>query len=187
MDVQLIQSADGTVTLPSGQAIGASLMHRTFKETGLYEISRTLTGDAGYTHYLFSAGTMDSKPWTAVVRFFNELLVNVDLSVNLYDPDKWVGKQFDLDVEAETKRYQERLLIACLGSPEVSSIPQAHAKELSDQQRLLAVPVTWKYRWGHVLSSHDFNRNSTWIRVTYSSRTEKKFARFKVKPPKNQR
>lgn len=183
MDGQLINVTDGTVTLPVTDMLNPALMHREFKSSEFFDLVRALHGAPGYRTYHFGAGAIADKPWFATVSFFNELLVNVDIGAMLYPRDSWNEIELDYDVESETKQFHEQLLVTSLGAPEVSKVPKSgHSRKLADHQLTLAVPVTWKFNWGSVVSSHDFNDHTTLIRITYASRTEKKFARFKTKP-----
>ena len=179
---RLINPRDGSVLLPSQITLSARLMHQEFKAWEIYDFVRALPGEKGFRRYQFLAGSMHEKPWQAIISFFNELLVNVQLGANLYARDQWEKAGHDLDIEAETKRFHEKILVANLGAPEVSRVPRSHHnKDLADHQIRLAVPATWKYTWGSVVSSYDFNAKSTTMRITYTNRTEKKFSRFKTK------
>ena len=167
-----IDQYDGAIRLPNGAAILSALTQEELRVNPAFASARSQDyGTLPWIHYRFLGGQVDGKDLHVGICFYDQLLVNVTLSANLYPPGKWDWSHYSLDVEAETKRFHDRWLEKQFDPPSKSSkLPKG---SLSEGQATLEQPIYWKFPWGIVSSGHDFKGGGTNILVSYGDRQEK--------------
>jgi hypothetical protein len=166
-----IDPHSGVVTLPSGYPVGPDLSQAAFRADAVGAEARSQDyGTLPWIHYHFSGGQLEGKPLLASVCFYDQLLVSLTLTVDLYPPGPRDWSSYSLEVEAATKEFHDGLLTRTLGKP-----TQAEPLPLRPQASTPATltrPLIWSYPWGRVISGHDFKGGGTSITVQYGNRLE---------------
>lgn len=164
-----IDRENGTVRLPSGLEIGPALTQDAFCALpGSGSARKHDHGKLPWIHYRLSGGEVDGKELLASLCFYDQLLVYVSISANLYPPGPNDWSDYSLDVESETKRFHDRLLEEILGSPSDGG----SWSRLPGGQGTLERPLGWRFPWGRVSSSHDSRGGGTYITISYGNRHE---------------
>jgi len=159
----------GLVALPTGYVIGPDLTREEFLSEPHGKSAQT-TDNATllFLHARFQAGVVDSNPLLANACFFDETIVYLDLTVNLYPPHATDWSSYSLDTEAAIKSMHDHLLTDQLGEP--TSVHELSLGTSLPAQAVLGRSLEWKFPWGRVLSFHDSKGGGTTFRVEYGDR-----------------
>jgi hypothetical protein len=161
----------GAVTFPNGFAVGADLTQDAFRDSAMLAQARTdPAGVPPWMHYHFSGGQLEGKELLASLLFYDQMLVSVTVTADLYPPGPKDWSNYSLDVEAATKEFHDRLLTRLLGSPTES--PEMSAAGFTRAQATLARPQTWVLPWGSVWSGHDTKGGGTSVMIHHGNRRE---------------
>ncbi len=159
----------GTIKLPNGYAIEPNLSQQEFRANQIFSHSRCRNcGTLPWIHYEFSGGELKGKTILVGLCFYDQTLVSVSVSANLYPPGNADWSNYSLDVEAAAKRFHERILTDTLGKPTKSEQPAA--EYLSDRKTTLTSSHTWAFAWGSVNSAHDSKGGGTFLTISYGNR-----------------
>ena len=173
-----IDPTNGTVTLPIGFVIDADLTQDAFRSTRLGTTARDWDcGTLPFMHYSFSGGTVEEHELLASLCFYDQDLLKLSLTVNLYPPEHqgdWA--HYSLQVEAETKVLHERILTRVLGKP-TSQLSLSNSKP--QEFAVLDCAIWWTYRWGTIGSHYDSKGGGTFIAIKYGDREEKANAAYR--------
>jgi hypothetical protein len=166
-----IDRKSGVVSLPNGLEIGPALTQDGFRVLAHAQQARSQDhGTPPWMHWQLSGGRLEGKELLARLCFYDQLLVSLDLSADLYPPGPKDWSNYSLVVEAETKLFHDRLLEKLLGSP--SRGASFFLRRLPDVDVTLELPLRWNFAWGSVSSSHDSKGGGTFFRVAYGNRRE---------------
>lgn len=164
-----IDPLTGRVSLPNGSLVGPELAREEFMSGPHGDEARKMgSGDVLFMHGRFSAGTIDGHPLLANACYFEDMLVYLDLSVNLYPPHATDWSSYSLDIEAAIKSFHDRLLREQLGEP-TRAYPLS-LSYLTPAQASLEKSLEWKFPWGRVFSAHDTKGGGTSFSVQYGDR-----------------
>jgi hypothetical protein len=179
-----IDQKDGTIRLSTGAAISPGLTQVAFRAQPVFENSWSQqTGKLPWVHYRVHGDVTDGKRISAILCFYDQTLVSVDLWANLYPPGATGWDSYSDAIEASAKDFHDRLLehlFSRHGSPE-----SFHAAQLSQDLAILKCPVNWSFPWGSVVSHHDCRSNATFITVSYGNRLAEAQAGTLAAAPKN--
>lgn len=167
----IIDPANGRVMLPSGFVIHSELTREEFLSTPAGAKARS-DGNAAalYLHGRFDGGRVEDHPLFANACFFDELLLYLDMTINLYPAGATDWSSYSLDTEAAIKSLHDRLLSEQLGGPtRTLPLPLGITTEA---QRALTSTLVWEFAWGQVSSSHDSKGGGTSMNVRYGNRLE---------------
>src|SRR5437588_616520 len=166
-----IDQLDGTVSLPNGFSISPGLSQDAFRAGPAFTNARSRDyGTLPWIHYHFFDGQVDGKDLLASLCFYDQLLVWVSLSADLYPPGPKAWLTYSLEVEAATKQFHDRLLERMFGKP--SERGRVFLPRAPEDDRALQQWLCWRFPWGRVWSSHDFKGGGTDITVTYGNRRD---------------
>jgi len=141
-----IDLQNGTVTLPNGVAIEPGLTQDDFRASAMFAQVRNQRAGAGHwMNHDFPGGQLDGKELLVSLCFYDQILVSVDVTADLYPPGPRDWSNYSLDVEAATKEFHDRLLEQMLGKPTRSD--RFSSVDLSSRQATLAQPKTWELTW----------------------------------------
>lgn len=166
-----IAPADGTVRAPAGWCAAADLTQDAMLADPAFAGAESRSyGTPPWIHYHLPGGAIEGKPLLASLCFYDQLLVYVSFSADLYPPGPKDWSTYSLEVEAEMKRFHERVLTDMLGKPTrgggiFTRRPPKGTKTLDE-------PVSWKFGWGAVGSYHDSRGGGTYMHVAYGNRLE---------------
>ncbi len=166
-----INRETGTINLPNGLSIISELTHDAFRLMPAFDTARSKDyGTLPWIHYHLSGGRIDDRELLVSLCFYDQLLVDVSMTVNLYPPGQDDWSRYSLDVEAATKRFHDRLLEQMLGNPTIggSVVPE----DLPEGWASLGRPMGWRFPWGEVRSGHDFKGGGTCITIGFGNRKE---------------
>ena len=166
-----IDAHDGTVSLPNGLRIGPGLSQDSFRGSPAFAGARGQDyGTLPWIHYHLSAGQVDGKDLLVSLCFYDLMLVEVSMTVDLYPPGPKDWSGYSLAVEAQTKQFHDRLLAEMFGdrSRAIRMFPSG----LPKLEATLDKPLYWKFPWGIVSSYHDSKGGGTYITVGYGNRNE---------------
>jgi hypothetical protein len=175
-----IDRDSGTVTLPNGYSVGPSLSQEGFRAGEMF--GRAKSRDCGtlpWIHYDFSGGNVEGKELLVSVCFYDQMLVSLDITADLYPPGAKDWSNYSLDVEATTKEFHDRLLEQALGKP--TRTDRLSMSNLTPTQTMLARSLMWKFRWGSVVSEHDQRGSGTSIFVSYGNRHEEASKTYRLR------
>jgi hypothetical protein len=176
-----IDAHSGAITLPNGFAVTANLTQAAFRESEMFAHARAeQAGTLPWIHYQFSAGHLEGKELLVNLQFYDQMLVSVSVTADLYPPGPKDWSNYSLDVEAATKDFHDRLLERQLGAAES---PQVSAARLTPTQAALARPRNWAFAWGAVASIHDTKGGGTFILVQYGNRREEADRAYRERRP----
>jgi hypothetical protein len=166
-----IDPGTGAIALPNGVAIDAGLTQSTFHGGPMFAQARAdAAGVSPWMHYHIPGGLLDGNPLLVDLLFYDEMLVTVTVTIDLYPPGPKDWSNYSLDVEATTKDAHDQLLRRSLGEPSEScAIPTGG---FSATQATLAQPHTWTRPWGSAWSGHDTKGGGTFLMVHYGNRRE---------------
>lgn len=172
-----IDPATGRVTLPNDFVIGPDLTQEAFRSTPVGSTARSRdSGTLPFIHYSFSSGNVEERELLASLCFYDQVLLTLHLTVNLYSPKELADwSHYSVEVEAETKVLHERLLSRLLGK---STICDLYSHSPPARLAALDYPEVWNYRWGTIGSYHDSKGGGTFIAVKYGDREEKANAEY---------
>lgn len=166
-----INNHNGSVSFPVGFKVDSALTLDQFCSSPYIDAKRAHYGAKGYVHHNFNAGKFENADWHGSTCFFQQVILDISFGANLYPSGAWDWKNYSLDVQADQKRLNERVMASILGPPEISDCTKLHRhKKLPDNQLVLARPAYWKFDWGTVSSCHDFHGGGTVVRVSYKNR-----------------
>ncbi len=160
---------NGTICLPNGIVIGAGLTQDAFRDAPNFANAKSQDcGTPPWIHYHISGGSIDGRELAVSLCFYDQTLVSVDLSVDLYRPGPRSWTTYDLATEAATKDFHDCLLESIFG--EAANGASFHAGRVSKDKAILNRPVSWSFPWGKVWSLHDPKGGGTSITVSYGNR-----------------
>jgi hypothetical protein len=166
-----IDHGNGGVTLPSGLAISPALTQDSFRALPAFQGAQQHDyGTLPWIHYHFSGGRVEGHELLVSLCYYDQLLVYVSMTADLYPPGPKDWSQYSLDVEAATKEFQDRLLVGMFGKPSESG--SFLLGGLSKGRETLERPLRWDFPWGSVFSAHDSKGGGTAITVRYGDRLE---------------
>ncbi len=164
-----LYKSDGTITLPNGSSIHDDITLDYFKSAIEFAgAKKQALGTPPWVHLRFLPGYVDDHELIASICFYDQLLVSVSLTINLYKTGKSDGAAVSADTELETKSLHERLLRKLLGSPTRHGGTNAAAP--TDESERLNCPFYWEYHWGEIASYHDAESGGTFIKIEYGNR-----------------
>lgn len=161
----------GQIDLPNGLTIPPSLTLDDFCHDPAYAQAQCRNqGTSAWSHHHLPGGPIDGHELLAVLCFYDQMLVNVDLTADLYPPGPKDWSRYSLDIEAAAKQFHDRLLEQMFGPP--THREHIFPGSLPRTQSALEIPLRWDFSWGQIFSSHDFNGGGTSIILRYADRTE---------------
>lgn len=175
-----INDADGAVKLPNGVCITEALA----KDVLLADpnAANVRTDDYGtlpWMHYHFRGGEVEGKPLLVSLCFYDQLLVYVSITADLYPPGPKDWSNYSLDVEVATKRFHEQLLTKMFtNQPESADFSRTSEPSGRD---LLHRPLSWRFPWGVVGSFHDSKGGGTYIHVSYGDLKDKCNRKYRMR------
>jgi hypothetical protein len=165
-----IDPTDGTLSLPSGLTIGPDLTQAVFRDSAAGVAARRLEfGVPPFMHFDIVGGQIDGKDLLVRLCFFDQMLVRIELSIDLYPPEAHDWSHYSLNVEAETKALHERLLLHLLGPPTSGALGNSGDPRGREAWKHL---VQWTFPWGRIASCHDSKGGGTFIAVDYGDRMQ---------------
>jgi hypothetical protein len=166
-----IDSHSGTVELPNGYSVDPGLSQDGFRAGAMSPHARSEDrGTLPWIHYHFSGGRLEGRELLVSLCFYDQLLVQMSITADLYPPGPRDWSNYSLDVEAATKAFHDRILEATVGEPTRSE--HLFGIDLPATQATLARPLAWDFPWGRVTSGHDSRGGGTYITVSYGNRHE---------------
>jgi hypothetical protein len=173
-----IEQDNGTVKLPNDFVIDADLTQDQLRQSALMKDARAFDcGTLPFIHFDIDAGEIQNKPVLGRLSFYDQLLLSIDLTVDLYPVDQHGWEYYSLDVEKQTKRLHEQILVDMLDSPtpqmKLSQFMNKISDKLLNHDRAWEKPMCWNYVWGTVGSYYDSRGGSTGIIIHYAGRHEK--------------
>ena len=166
-----IDPRNGTVTLPNGCAVAASLTQDAFRAGDLFAHARDEGhGAPPWIRYRLAAGRLEGHELLVTLCFHDQTLVHLSLTADLYPPGPRDWSTYSLDVEAATKDFHDRLVEKLLGPP--TRTDRLSPGGLTPAQATLACPHWWTFPWGTIVSGHDSKGGSTLVTVRYGDRHE---------------
>jgi hypothetical protein len=166
-----IDRDNGTVRFPNGLEISPALTQDVFRALPTGSKARSQDyGTLPWIHYHLSGGQIDGKELFVSLCFYDQLLVFVSISADLYPPGPKDWSNYSLEVEAATKQFHDRLLEQLLGNP--SKGASFLLGRLPAVKETLERTLRWDFAWGSVFSSHDSKGGGTDITVRYGNRLE---------------
>jgi len=176
-----IDPNDGTVTLPNGYVIGPSLTQEAFLIGEMADQAEAQDfGTLPWIHYSFAGGRVERNDLLVSLCFYDQMLIDVTLNVDLYPPEASGWEDYSLDVEAAAKTIHDRLLEASLGKPSESK--RLPGGSFSKTQATLETPHVWNFEWGEASSSHDVRGGSTLIIVRDGDRHTQAVKAYQKRP-----
>jgi hypothetical protein len=164
-----IDRENGTLRFPDGVEIDPALTQDALR--ALPTGTNAQSWDCGtlpWIHYDLSGGQVDGKELLVSLCFYDQVLVRVSITTDLYPPGPKDWSNYSLDVQAATKRFHDLLLEKVLGPP--SDGGSCHP--LPTDQAILERPLGWRFPWGRVFSYHDSRGGGTRIDISYGDRLE---------------
>ena len=166
-----IDRHDGAVGLPNGIRIDPAVSQEQFRNGPASAFARSEDyGTLPWIHYRLRGGEMDGKELLVSLCFYDEMLVEVSMTVDLYPPGAKDWSSYSLAVEAETKRAHDHLLAEMFGDS--SRADRLFSSGLAEPDATLQRPLHWTFPWGLVSSVHDSKGGGTFITVNYGNRKE---------------
>ncbi len=166
-----IDTQDGTVKMPNGFSVGGELSQKAFKASGAFaDAQRRDHGTPPWVHYHLSGGSLDGKEILVGFCFYDQMLVDVSITAEFYPPGQRDWSSYSLEVEAETKRFHDRLLEQLLGKCRESK--RLSWRRFFGKNAVLEEPRSWRFPWGTVSSCHDFKGGDTTIILSCGHRRE---------------
>jgi hypothetical protein len=164
-----IDRENGAVNLPNGLEIGPALTQDEFRALPYSHHARSQDhGTLPWIHYQLSGGHIDGKELLASLCFYDQLLVELSVTADLYPPGPKDCSRYSLEVEAATKQFHDSLLDQLLGRPSKGAGVLVYC--LPEEQKTLEQPLRWDFPWGSVYSYHDPKGGATYITVGYRNR-----------------
>jgi len=178
----LIDPTDGALALPNGNTISPTLTQTEFREGPVFQAASPHDyGTHPWIHFNFKGGLVEGKPLLVSLCYYDQLLVMVSLTVNLYPPGPADWSNYSLEVEAATKTFHDQLLVGQFGKPtHTVDMSPGHLKAA---QATLARSNEWRFNWGSVFSGHDSKGGGTSIVVRYGDRLEEANAAYRRAHP----
>lgn len=175
-----IDPQTGTVGLPNGYSVDPSLTQDGFRASALFSQARSQDhGTWPWIHYHFSGGHLEGKELLVSLCFYDQVLVYLSMTADLYPPGPKDWSTYSLAVEAAIKDFHDRLLEQTLGKPSRSD--QLPYGELPAAQATLAHPHIWELPWGTVHSAYDSKGGDTSIIVKYGNRHDEANKAFRAR------
>lgn len=164
-----LYKSDGTITLPNGSSIHDNITLDYFKSAIEFAGAKQQSnGTPPWVYLRFLPGYVDDHELIATICFYEQLLVSVSLTINLYKTGKPDGAAVSAETELETKSLHERLLKKLLGSP--TRYGGTNAAAPTDDSERLNCPSYWDFHWGEISSHHDAESGGTFITIEYGDR-----------------
>lgn len=166
-----IDRDNGTVRLFNGLEIDPAMTQDAFRALPAGRDAQPRDyGTHPWIHYQLSGGRIDDHDLIVSLCFYDQMLVYVNMSVDLYPPGPKDWSNYSLDVEAATKQFHDRLLAGMLGEPSTSAafLPGG----MLDAKETLGQPLRWDFAWGAVSSYHDSKGGGTFMTVSYGNRRQ---------------
>jgi hypothetical protein len=166
-----IDPRDGLVKLPNAYVITAHLTQDGFRAGECFAAATVRdVGTRPFIHYHFACGEVEEKQLLANLIFYDQMLLSMELTADLYPPGPKDWSNYSLEVEAATKRFHEDLLRRMLGEPSICR-PISHSQR-PPELSTLDQPCSWRFPWGKVDSFHDDRSGGTFICISYGDRLE---------------
>lgn len=171
MDAFEIDEQTGAVRLPNGLHITDALTKDAFLADPIAANARDEDyGTLPWVHYHLAGGEVEGKPLRVSLCFYDQLLVYVSITADLYPPGPKDWSNYSLQVEAATKLFHEKLLHPMFKQrPEGAGLFGSGSPSEKDT---LNRPLGWQFAWGTVGSYHDSRGGGTYIHVGYGNRKE---------------
>jgi hypothetical protein len=164
-----IASETGIITFANGIEIGPELTQDVFRALPRTHDARSEDhGTPPWIHYYFSGGQIDEKELLVGLCFYDQALVHVNITADLYPPGPNDWSRYSLDVEAVTKHFHDHLLEEMFGKP--SKGGNFLFRRLPTGQETLDRPFQWNFSWGNICSYHDSRGGGTYITIGYGNR-----------------
>lgn len=177
-----IDPQTGMIRLPSGFDVSVDLTQDAFRALPVFGQSETHShGTPPWIHYTLSGGQLDSYDVLVSLCFYDQMLVDASMTVDLYPPGPKDWSRYSLDVEADMKNYHDDLLTRMFGKP--SHVYDLPNNGLPPRQQTLARTLHWNFPWGCAFSCHDFRGGGTFIFVRYGDRKEQAERAYARKSP----
>jgi hypothetical protein len=161
-----IDPQDGTIRLPNGVVIGAGMTQDAFRAGAIFgEAQSDSHGTLPWITYRIPGGDFDGKALLISPCFYDQMLVSVDLTADLYPPGPKSWSTYSDEIEAATESFHDRLLEHFFAA--------STRGESFDVNRLSgdkAPRKDWSFPWGQACSTHDPRGDGTFITVSYGNR-----------------
>jgi hypothetical protein len=160
-----IDRSTGIIHLPSGRVVTPDLTQDDFRATSAgEEVRANHHGTLPWMHYRFGGGEVHGHPFRVHLVFYDQMLVSVTMSADLYPPGQGGWSNVSRDVDAATVQLHYDILIPVLGRP-------TRTKIMPDvEPRALALVAEWDFTWGRVWSGHSPRDGNTSIDIGYGDR-----------------
>ena len=173
-----IDPINGKVTFPNGCSIGSDCTQDEFRGSALGADARSWDcGTLPWIHYDFKAGEIEDHDLIVRLCFYDQLLVSIDLTICLYQPDQRDWLHYSLDTEAAQKALHERILCEQFGKSSTKATRSSN--RFPGKRSTLNESVVWGFKWGKVSSCHDSKGGGTFIQVRYGDRLERSAAAYR--------
>jgi hypothetical protein len=182
MPAMYIDKQNGTVNLPNGVSIASDLSQDAFRATPAFTAARSEDcGTLPWIYYHLPGGEIDGKPLLVSLCFYDQMLVDVSLTADLYPPGPKDWSSYSLEMEAATKQFHDRLLETMFGTP--MSGGSVVLDRVPEGKAALDRPLCWTFPWGQVCSYHDPRSGGTSITISYGNRMEEARQAFRFRRP----
>ncbi len=181
MSTFAIDPNDGTIHLPSGESLDSDLTQDAFRAaSALAGANDRNYGTLPWIHYEFSGGQVDGHNLFVSICFYDQLLVYVSITVDLYPHGCTDWSSYSLDTETEIKILHDGLLKKMFDS-KPKKLP---AVKMQDKKHApLGRAIFWNLKWGSAGSYHDSKGGGTYIVIEYDNRKEKCQRAYRLKHP----
>jgi hypothetical protein len=177
----LIDPGKGTIHLPGGATLSADQTQDAFRTAPAFADARDRNyGTRPWIHHEFSGGQVDGHNLFVSACFYDQLLVNVSISVDLYPPGAKDWSNYSLDTETEIKILHDELLKQMFDSKPKKLPP---LKMQNEKHAPLGRALCWSFKWGSAGSYHDSKGGGTYIVVEYDNRKEKCERAYRQRKP----
>src|SRR5688572_25318733 len=96
----------GIVTLPNSYTLGPSLSHEGFRASDVFAHARS-NGTSPWLQYRFSGGHIEGNELLVSLDFYDQMIVSINISADLYPPGVKDWSNYSLDVEAAIKDFHD--------------------------------------------------------------------------------
>ncbi|GJM25947.1 MAG: hypothetical protein DHS20C16_23620 [Phycisphaerae bacterium] len=176
-----IDPEDGTIHLSSGASLNANLTQKALRADPAFADARDRDyGTLPWVHFEFCGGQVDGHNLFVSACFYDQTLVDVSISADLYPPGAKDWSSYSFDTETEIKLYHDELLRQMFNSKPKKIRPM---EMQSKQHAPLGRAIYWPFKWGRTGSYHDSKGGGTYICVAYGKRKEECSIAYRKREP----
>jgi len=174
-----IDPQDGTIRLPNGFAIGAGMTQDAFRASSIFAEAKSEShGTPPWIQYNLPGGQLEGKAILVSLSFYDEMLVSVDLTADLYPPGPKSWDTYSEETEGATEKFHDRLLEYFFAGSARGERFDANPRS-GDKAPL----KNWAFPWGEARSTHDSRGGGTFIIVAYGNRQAEAAKAYQARTP----